>query len=255
MPSRLEQTHSPLQDVPSPSITRREWHSTIGVALFILLLIGLPYAVGAWSSTPDRVFTGFLVGRIGLEDDRLLSGQNDAGCPWGVAGLLSAYGCATPQYFVFSVLSLIGRVMAGRKHSVGRGFPCSAPGAGLRPCVGALSLYCRVHGVATRPTACTGIDRSGGWHRLALDLVWPECGNGRSTVGDRLARKLHVLDVVHYAAFDRSGAVTAGWSLASVACGRFRAVAAGAAGWYQTGWAWQCCSRFLRLWLQAWRYS
>ena len=108
MPSRLEQTHSTLQDVPSPSITRREWQSTIGVALFILLLIGLPYAVGAWSSTPDRVFTGFLVGRIGLEDDSSYLGKMMQGAHGVWLGFFPHTGVPHSSTLFFLFYRLLG---------------------------------------------------------------------------------------------------------------------------------------------------
>jgi hypothetical protein len=75
MPSGPEQAHSTSGDASSRLVTRREWLFVISVALFVLMLISMPYLIGAWSSTRDRVFTGFLVGRIGLEDDSSYLGK------------------------------------------------------------------------------------------------------------------------------------------------------------------------------------
>ncbi len=68
MRSRLEQTPSTLQSVPSPLITRREWRRAAVFALVIVAIVGLPYFIAALTAPPDRVYNGFLTGRIGIED-------------------------------------------------------------------------------------------------------------------------------------------------------------------------------------------
>jgi hypothetical protein len=68
MPSKLDQVHSTSGDVSSRQVTRREWRRAWILIGVIATIIGLPYLIAAWSTPPDRVYNGFLMGRIGIED-------------------------------------------------------------------------------------------------------------------------------------------------------------------------------------------
>ncbi len=49
-------------------MTRREWRRVIKFTLVLVAIISLPYLFAAWTTPPDRVYNGFLTGRIGIED-------------------------------------------------------------------------------------------------------------------------------------------------------------------------------------------
>jgi hypothetical protein len=108
MLSRLEPTSTASQATPSPVIARREWQIAAGIALFVVLLIGVPYVIGAWSSTSDRIFTGFLVGRIGLEDDSSYLGKMMQGAHGLWLGFLPHAGVPHSGTLFFLFYRLLG---------------------------------------------------------------------------------------------------------------------------------------------------
>lgn len=83
-------------------------------ALITAIVLGLPYVVGALSSTSEQTFTGFLVGRIGLEDDNSYLGKMMQGAHGLWLGFLPHTGVphsSTLFFLFYRVLGMLCQVI------------------------------------------------------------------------------------------------------------------------------------------------
>ncbi len=232
MPSRLEQTPSTLQDAPSPSITRREWYIAVGVALFVLLLIGLPYALGAWSSTPDRIFTGFLVGRIGLEDDNSYLGKMMQGAHGIWLGFFPHTGVPHSGTLFFLFYRLLGGLCQALNIPLVVGFHAArlALALGL-----ILALYRFIAEFMASPRArllalaLIVLAGGTGWLSILFSLNAGTVNPPLEIVSPESYTFWMLYTTPHLIAAELAAVM---WRLAGVARGRYRPVAPGVAGWH-----------------------
>ncbi len=91
------------------------------MASIVGAIIGVPYIIGALSSTSDRIFTGFLVGRIGMEDGSAYLARMLQGAQGQWLGHLPHTGqphMATLFYLFYRVVGSLDQIL-GIPHIIG----------------------------------------------------------------------------------------------------------------------------------------